>query len=95
VTEYERTRQTAAPAAAAHKLIPVETKSEDVKGLAAALKARSEADDVLVVGHTDTIPDLLIELGVSTRTVIASGDYDNLFVVSRGPGGTVLHRLHY
>jgi len=95
VTEYERTRQTAAPAAAAHKLKPVETDSNDVKGLAAALKALPDTADVLVVGHSDTIPDLLVELGVSTRAVIGSGDFDNLWIVSRRDGVPVLHRLHY
>lgn len=95
VTEYERTRQTAAPSAAAHALTPIQTASEDVKGLAASLKGLPESDDVLVVGHSDTIPDLLVELGVSTRAVIGAADFDNLWVVSRRGAAPVLHRLHY
>ena len=95
-TEYERTRQTAAPTAAAHKLIPVELKADDVKGLAKLLRATRPQDDVLVVGHSDTIPDVLGELGVSTRAVIGSNDYDNLFVVApRANGEPDFHVLHY
>ena len=95
-SEYERTRQTAAPTASAHKLIPVELKADDVKGLAKLLRATPPQDDVLVVGHSDTIPDVLNELGVSTRAVIGANDYDNLFVVSpRASGEPDFHVLHY
>jgi broad specificity phosphatase PhoE len=95
-TEYERTRQTAAPAAAARHLTPIELKAGDVKGLAKQLLARSPLEDVLVVGHSDTIPNLLHELGVSTRAAIASGDYDNLFIVApRASGEPGFHWLHY
>jgi broad specificity phosphatase PhoE len=95
-TEYERTLQTAAPTGAAHRLTPIELKSDDVQGLAKALRARPPLEDVLVVGHTDTIPDLLHELGVSTRAAIGSGDYDNLFIVApRASGEPSFHWLHY
>jgi len=95
-TEYGRTAQTGAPTAAAHKLAAIETKSDDVKGLAKLLRARPANEDVLVVGHSDTIPDLLNELGVSTRAAIAPGDYDNLFIVARREGGEpAFHWLHY
>jgi broad specificity phosphatase PhoE len=95
-TEYERTRQTAAPTAAAHKLTPIELKSDDVKGLGAALRARKPADDILVVGHSDTVPDILRELGVSTTVVIGPNDYDSLFLVSpRAQGEPEFHVLHY
>jgi broad specificity phosphatase PhoE len=95
-TEYERTLQTAAPTAAAHKLAPILLNSDDVKGLAKALRARPPLEDVLVVGHSDTIPDLLHELGVSTRAAIGSGDFDNLFIVSLHENGAPgFHWLHY
>jgi broad specificity phosphatase PhoE len=95
-TEFERTRQTASPAAAEHKLAPIEVKSDDVPGLVKLLRSRSPQEDVLVVGHSDTIPDILRELGVSTRAAIGSGDYDNLFVVAPRAGREpVFHWLHY
>jgi broad specificity phosphatase PhoE len=95
-TEFKRTLQTAAPTAAAHKLPPIEVKSDDVKGLAKRLRALPPEEDVLVVGHSDTVPDLLQELGVSTRVAIGSGDYDNLFIVApREKGEPGFHWLHY
>lgn len=96
VTEYERTRQTAAPAAAAHGLTPVATDSGDVKALARLLLARPEDEDVLVVGHSDTIPDLLTDLGVSTRAAISPDEYDELFIVSPRHGRAPdFHVLRY
>lgn len=95
-TEYERTRQTAAPTAASHKLTPIRTNSDDVKGLAKALRARPRNEDVLVVGHSDTIPDVLHELGVSTTVVIGANDYDTMYLVSpRASGEPDFHVLHY
>lgn len=95
-TEYERTRQTAAPTAAAHRLTPVVTNSDDVKGLARSLRALPAGEDVLVVGHSDTIPDVLHGLGVSTTVVIGPNDYDNLFVVTpRAQREPEFHVLHY
>lgn len=95
-TEFKRTLQTAAPTAAEHELTPIETKSDDVQGLAKVLRALPAQDDVLVVGHSDTVPDLLAELGVSTRIVLGNYDYDNLFIVSpRASGEPGFIRLHY
>jgi broad specificity phosphatase PhoE len=95
-TEFKRTLQTASPTAAEHKLAPIEVKSDDVQGLAKILRALPPQDDVLVVGHSDTVPDLLQELGVSTRVAIGGFDYDNLFVVSpRAAGEPDFHWLHY
>lgn len=93
-TEYERTRQTVEPAAKAQGLPVTETSSEDMKGLAAALKARGE-EDVLVAGHTDTIPDLLKDLGVAEPVTVADSEFDSLFIVSPSSSGVRLHRLRY
>jgi broad specificity phosphatase PhoE len=85
-TEYKRTQQTAAPAAEARKFKPVIVSSERGPELARTLRALPATEDVLVVGHTDTIPDLLKALGVDRTVMIGSGDYDNLFIVSPQEG---------
>lgn len=85
-TEYERTRQTAAPTAKAQGVSPTVLSSEDGKGLAEALGKLKPEEDALVVGHTDTIPDLLKALGVERPVALDSGDYDNLFLVHPRPG---------
>lgn len=95
-TEYERTQQTAAPTAAAHGLRTILTSSDDVAGLVKTLKALPADEDVLVVGHTDTLPDVLAGLGVSTRTAIAPNEFDDLYIVTPRAGAEPeFHQLHY
>jgi hypothetical protein len=51
---------------------------------------------VLVVGHSNTVPDLLKRLGVKTAVSIGDAEYDNLFVVVRAATGEpTLIRLRY
>jgi broad specificity phosphatase PhoE len=85
-TEYKRTQQTAAPAAKAHGLRPTIVSSENGEELASRLRKLGAEDDVLVVGHTDTIPDLLKALGVERPVAIEKEDYDNLFLVTAREG---------
>ena len=95
-TEYERTQQTAAPVAEEKKLKPAVIDSEDEAGLVKALLARPASEDVLVVGHSDTIPGLLKRLGVARPVAIAPGDFDNLFVVTPSSGvPPAFSWLHY
>jgi len=38
---------------------------------------------ILVVGHSDTLPSLMAELGASKKVpVIADNEYDNIYIVS-------------
>ena len=50
---------------------------------------------VLVSGHSNTIPAIIKELGVTEEVKIADRDYDNLFVVTIEGGKARLTRLHY
>ncbi len=94
-TEYVRSAQTAAPVAKSHGLTPIVTPYDDLAGLVKALRTRPAREDVLVVGHSDTIPDLLKGLGVAEAVAIASDDYDDLFIVAPSSGAAGFHRLHY
>lgn len=96
VTEYERTQQTAEPTAKAKGLIVTVTDSEKAAELAAELRSKPAETDVLVVGHTDTIPDILKGLGVEPPVAIADSDYANLFIVTpRKDAPPLFHRLKY
>jgi len=92
VTEFKRTQQTAAPLAKALGITVTVLPAQDSAALIAKLRALN--GNALVVGHGDTIPNLIKALGVSEPINIAENDYDNLFVL-------VLHekpqliRLHY
>lgn len=95
-TEYMRTQETAAPTAEARKLKPIVTTWEEASALAPTLLKRPAEEDILVVGHTDTIPGLLKGLGVTRPVVLAEGDYDNLFIVTPQKDKEPLFlRLHY
>jgi broad specificity phosphatase PhoE len=91
-TEFQRTRQTAAPAAAALKLEATAVK--DVTGL---LPRLAEAKgNILVVGHSNTVPDILKRLGIKDAITIADTEHDNLFIVFRPlTGDPSLIRLRY
>lgn len=86
-----RTRSTAAPAAKGHGL---EVTTCAPEALSKALAGRSGA--VLVVGHSNTIPALLREVGAELALEVLEG-YDDLFILVRSPGAPrpLLLRLHY
>jgi 2,3-bisphosphoglycerate-dependent phosphoglycerate mutase len=91
-TEFKRTQQTAAPLA---KTLGVTVTTLPAKDNAALIaKLRSLNGNALVVGHGNTIPDLIKALGISEPMNIGENDYDNLFeiVLEEKPK---LIRLHY
>ena len=91
-TELKRTQQTAAPTAAASGLTAKTMPANDVAGLVAKLKAAS--GNVLVVGHSNTVPEIIKSLGVSMPVSIGDTEFDNLFVVIPGSSARLV-RLHY
>ena len=92
VSEFKRTQETAAPTASAAHLEPTVVSAKDVAGLAAKLRALN--GNALVVGHGNTIPDLMKALGITTPIAIPEDDYTEIFIVSlRDPPQLI--RLHY
>lgn len=80
---YRRTEQTAQPVAQAHglKVTPYDpSRLEDFLDL---VLIRNKGQRVLIVGHSNTTPELLnLILGRKAYEQIADDDYDNLFVVA-------------
>jgi len=94
-TEFKRARQTAVPLANKVKVQPVLAAAMDPAPLVAQLR-KGGRGNVLVVGHANTIPDLLKKLGVKEGVTIGDDEYDNLFVVvSRVGEPATLIRLKY
>jgi len=91
-TEYKRTRDTAQPLAAATGITAAAVDSKDAVSLIDRVKA--SAGNVLVVGHSNTLPDIIKALGIGEPVSIADDQFDNLFVVVRGARPALL-RLHY
>jgi phosphohistidine phosphatase SixA len=91
-TEYKRTQQTAEPLAKALGLTVTVVPAKDIAALVERIG--KSAGSVLVVGHSNTVPDVIEALGVDAAVQIADADYDNLFVVTTTPKPSLL-RLHY
>jgi phosphohistidine phosphatase SixA len=93
-TELQRTRQTAAPFAEAAQIQPVVVSGGNSSAL--VQQVRSASGNVLIVGHSNTVPEVLKQLGVTTPISIADDEFDNLLVVVRPTAGSpTLIRLRY
>jgi len=90
-TEYIRTKATGAPLAKALGLSEQIVPARDTSRLVAALRARPH-DILLVVGHSNTVPDLIKALGGPAVT-IGENEYDALFVFVPATG--TVSRIRY
>jgi broad specificity phosphatase PhoE len=100
-TDTVRTRATAEPLA---RLLHLTTRIYDTKDSAGhptaapllALLRQEPQAVVLVVGHSNTVPELLSALGAPGKVEIADSEYDNLFLLVPAPGGNpVFLRMRY
>ena len=92
VTELKRTQETAAPTAKAAHVTPIVIPANDIGALVEKLRALS--GNALVVGHGNTIPELLKALGIESSVSVPEDDYSEIFVVMTGDTAQLL-RLHY
>lgn len=84
VSDYKRTRQTAAPTAARLALNVTIYDPRDTAGLIA--RVRAEPGPVLIVGHSNTVPDIVAALGGTRPAPLQHDDFGDLWVVL--PDGT-------
>lgn len=82
VTQYRRTQQTAAILARQRELAPVVVKAEETKALVAKIRALPSDAVVLVVGHSNTIPEIIAALGAREKVSIRDDEYGRVFVVT-------------
>jgi broad specificity phosphatase PhoE len=94
VSSTRRARETAAPLAAKLGVMVKEYDPRDTAGLVARVKA--EPGTVLVVGHSNTVPEIVERLGGPRPADLAETEYGDIFRVRRD--GTVerlrLERTH-
>ena len=91
-TEFKRTQQTAAPTATAARVPVTEVPGKETPTL--VTKLRTLHGNALVVGHSNTVPEIIKALGLPKAGPIADADYDNLYIVVRGSPPHLI-RLHY
>ncbi len=85
VSTTRRARETAAPLAARLGLTVKEYDLSDTPGLVA--RARAEPGTVLIVGHSNTVPEIVAQLGGARPADLAETDFGDIFRVRRD--GTV------
>ena len=91
-TEFRRTQDTAKPLAAKLGVTAQVVTANDLAGLVGKIKGSKPADVVFIVGHSNTVPDIIKQLGGPAVT-IADTEYDNLFVLVPQTGA--LTRIRY
>lgn len=80
-TATRRARQTAAPAARAHDLDIYEYDAGNAEAFASRLRATP--GNILIVGHSNTVPDLVEALGGKPGTPIdEASEYDRLYILT-------------
>lgn len=91
-TEFKRTQQTAEPIARAAGVQMTIVAARDTKALVEKLKGAD--GNSLVVGHSNTLPEIIKTLGVAKPLTIQEADYNNLFIWSAATPSQLVH-LHY
>jgi len=95
VTDATRTQQTAAPLAKALKIKPTILPAKDPNALIKNL-AYTGGGNILVVGHSDTVPFVIARLQGGTVAPIGENEYDRMFVMTVvEAAGMPVATLHY
>jgi broad specificity phosphatase PhoE len=78
-----RNAMTAAPLAAALGIVPTVAPARDVRALAHRVLREQSGRRVLIVGHSDTVPELVTALtGVKSVPPIGDGEYGTMYFVT-------------
>src|SRR5260370_10073173 len=91
-SEFKRTQETAAPTATSALVAATCVAAKDTAALVAKLHQLN--GNALVVGHGDTIPNIIKALGINVPINTPDADYSELLIVTLGDKPQVL-RLHY
>lgn len=95
-TQYKRTQQTAKPLADnLHQAININDAIK-TQNLVNSIRTTNRGQTILVVGHSNTLPEIITALGGGPVPEIADSDYDNMFIVTiYKSGGAKVTRLKY
>nr|WP_315467775.1 histidine phosphatase family protein [uncultured Undibacterium sp.] len=80
VTEFQRTQMTAAPLADAHQLVLTPYVAKESASFGKNLL--SAETNTLVVGHSNTLLDILKGMGIADVKPVADDEYDRLILVT-------------
>lgn len=96
VTQWKRTHQTALPTAQAAGVEVSEISTDHQATLLERVRALPIGSSALIVGHSNTVPDIVLELSGETVDGINENEFDNLYeVVFEADGRKHLMRSKY
>ena len=91
---FARSKETAQPLANHLGLSAIEM--DEALQIKNDILANHTGQTVLVIGHSDTVPDIINRLGGANLPIINDREFDNLFVVKVfGPSRASMTRLKY
>jgi phosphohistidine phosphatase SixA len=91
VSNTRRAQQTAAPLAARSNIIPKIYDPADTAGLITTVT--SETGIVLIVGHSNTVPDIVERLGGERPAALVHEDFGDLWRIAGSPRVTTRLRI--
>jgi len=95
VTKFKRTGETARPLAVRAKILP-RVYGDDLKKFAETISKNFSGQNVLVIGHSNTLMPLLDAFGAEMPfTALAEDDYDMLFKLTKHDSGEVELEITY
>jgi broad specificity phosphatase PhoE len=95
-TQYKRTQQTAKPLADNLHLSININDAKETQDLVNSIRTTNRGQTILVVGHSNTVPEIITALGGDPVPEIADSDYDNMFIVTIYKSGSAkVTRLKY
>lgn len=80
-SDAARAQQTAEPTAAAESLVPIVLPANDIAAFVDEIRNNRRGQTVLVVGHSNTVPEIIAGLGGPAVT-IAGTEFDNFYVLT-------------
>lgn len=89
-SQFQRTQQTATPTAEGHGVKAKAMPGEQFQAIAEEAKREARSGDVLIVGHSNTVPQIVKAL-TGRDVTVGSTQYDQMFVIREGS----LVELHY
>ncbi len=81
-SDTNRARDTAEPLATAIGLTPIVYPVNDLDSLVASIFADHRGEKVLIVGHSNTVPDIIEAAGGPVLAGINDEEFDNLYVLT-------------
>jgi 2,3-bisphosphoglycerate-dependent phosphoglycerate mutase len=93
-SHFIRAKETAQPLATHLGLSTIEM--DEPSQIKSDILTKHAGETVLVIGHSNTVPDLINQLGAGSVPVINDNQFDNLFVVKKlSSGEASATRLKY